>query len=258
MNKNKCSDITLVEITGLIQDLFGKLTGKRPQLWLKAFKLFLRKQNPWIPFKEILVVPNRTKEASADAIDRRINIMKRFDELGIEIWKGLGNHYHKILAPGTPSMFPIRGAHSVVSVDATDLLTLEEIKKFSYEDILKKAEREYDLYPCDILEGVEAMEHIVKETQKSPYSDQEKIRHLICSKTIEVEGEESKSVSFERRIPMFVLKTGNHNDNDFKKKIGMAEEKKDQGWATLLRIDNKVFDTKLGISGEILLFSSPL
>jgi len=43
----------LREITGLLEDLFAKLSGENGQEWLDAFKKFLRRENPW-PVKEVV------------------------------------------------------------------------------------------------------------------------------------------------------------------------------------------------------------
>lgn len=39
--------ILIGEVSGLIADLMGKLAGEKGREWLEAFKLFLKKQNPW-------------------------------------------------------------------------------------------------------------------------------------------------------------------------------------------------------------------
>ncbi|MCF7831760.1 MAG: hypothetical protein K9M36_02660 [Candidatus Pacebacteria bacterium] len=39
--------ITLLEIKGLINTLWDRLTGPDAHTWLQAFKQFLRKENPW-------------------------------------------------------------------------------------------------------------------------------------------------------------------------------------------------------------------
>jgi hypothetical protein len=39
--------LALSDVQGPLKDLIDKLTGENGDTWLKAFKLFLRKQNPW-------------------------------------------------------------------------------------------------------------------------------------------------------------------------------------------------------------------
>jgi hypothetical protein len=45
--ENTMLGITLREVRGLLNDLMDKLCGEDGQVWLKALKLFLRKENPW-------------------------------------------------------------------------------------------------------------------------------------------------------------------------------------------------------------------
>lgn len=47
MSEKNMLGIALHEVRGLLSDLMEKLCGEEGQKWITAFKLFLRKENPW-------------------------------------------------------------------------------------------------------------------------------------------------------------------------------------------------------------------
>jgi len=48
--ENMLGESALAEVAGPLKDFFEKLGGKEGHQWLTAFKLFLRKENPWPGF----------------------------------------------------------------------------------------------------------------------------------------------------------------------------------------------------------------
>jgi hypothetical protein len=180
-----CSDITLAQVAGLNQNLAERLLGKNRYLWLKAYKRFLRMENPWIPMERVLEVP--ANHHTGQSIERQ---RQRLERLHI----GTGNLQFLEASAGKGSAFlletPIKSdlplpVHHVVMVELKDLLSTEERCTFTYEQMLEKAREEFGLDWCSLLFGLEACAIILESLRAvTPHNSSAGI--VVCTQTFNV------------------------------------------------------------------------
>jgi hypothetical protein len=177
----KCSDITLPEFGRLINDLIQKLTGQKAKFWLKSFKKFLRKENPWIPF-EIIMKKGISNPANSGNWQFLIQeSLKALANMGMHIFDGF---LEKVACP--PVVQILDQDVAVVSVRLGDMLSLEEIARCTYSDILSAAEEKFDFVPCDHVNGLVAISILVKMIKGQSSNKAPLVNYVICSEVVKV------------------------------------------------------------------------
>jgi len=228
--KTQCSVITVPEIGGLIKNLMDYLGGKRAQFWLKAFKRFLRKENPWIPFQKVLGLDSTSTDTNTwiggDLQKVRAEGIDIFDELA-----NLKGRPHKDYPGMLIYEIPIDigcpiPQHSVVAVRIGDLLSREELLSFTYQQILNKAKEEHALDWCSLRAGLNAWE-VILEGSKNKDSSDRNIHCFICTEPF-CFLEDAQTV---HRIPMLCASDG---------RTGKTGKENERGYACMYLIDGDV------------------
>jgi hypothetical protein len=177
-----CSDITLPQFGRLINDLIQKLTGRKAKFWLKSFKKFLRKENPWIPF-EIIMKKGISNSANSGNWQFLIQqSLTALADMGMHIFDGF---LEKVDCP--PVAQTLGQDVAVVSVRLGDMLSLEEITRCNYNDILSAAEEKFDFVPCDHVNGLVAISILVKMIKNQSSHRAPLAKYVICSEVVKDE-----------------------------------------------------------------------
>lgn len=169
------SAITLADAVGLIKDLMDKLTGKRADFWLRSFKRFLRKENPWPPVRilfsdkwrsllnvylgKALATAFEEAHFKADLKDINLELSPEYDALAKEF--------------GTEGDL----RYSVVAIRVADLLSPNERANMTYRDMLEKA-KTLGFFPCDVFSGLTGLVSLIGDQR---HSIEGPIRFVICS-----------------------------------------------------------------------------
>lgn len=186
------SEITLLEASGLIKDLFEKLTGNRWRIWLRGFKKFLRKENPWIRTDEISRGIHSGKPDIEHARHAAINSCSFLRDFNIKIWKCFREFlddpeaFKKVAVTKQEELFYLK-SYSHVAVRLGDLLSAKDIGKVGYEKILEIAQEEHGLYPCAMYYGIADLGDIA--TRHAAMNRNDPLdSYILCTEIIEQDG----------------------------------------------------------------------
>ena len=202
--------ITVPEFGVLIKTLAEYLGGLRASFWLKAFKRFLRKENPWIPFQKVIDVGERLM--TGISIEGHLEKLR---QVGIDIFKELPEIEKEARLAGDCILLeaPLRlgidiPQHSVVAVRVRDLLSVEERLNFTYQQLLDKARKEHGLDWCSLAQGLDAWKVIV-EDQKNEDEQDTNMNCFICTKPFILSGNTMSRVPMISVVVGRMTKSGN-------------------------------------------------
>ncbi len=205
MSAQPCSAITLPEIGGLVTDYTQKLSGRRARHWHRALKMLARQEHPLVQIDKLFqpfAFRTHASHFEADIIGNPSSLFERYcDFHKIGSTGNLLECFQQRESCGQPlfkTHFTKEDEPWIVSVTLGSILSTEEKNDLSFQQLIQKAAEEFDLHPCETIDGLIGISYLLKRQIEKP------LRYmtgdvLICTPDL-LMGEESS-----HRAPFFEI-----------------------------------------------------